>query len=103
VHHFKWTSSAYARLVKRAEAYASGAWEVNSPAIIDESRAFLAHVDAHGGRIDVSDPSFGFRPCGQAYADYADWNDVAAELADAYREYDAVRARRRQADPTLRI
>ncbi|MFI5571313.1 glycosyltransferase family 2 protein [Streptomyces sp. NPDC051740] len=103
VHHFKWTGSACTRLARRAESYASGAWEINNSVIIEESLAFLEHVDAHGGRIDVSDSSFGFLPCGEAYTDYVNWPEVAAELAGRYTEFDAGRARRRRADPTLRL
>ncbi|WP_432102035.1 glycosyltransferase family 2 protein [Streptomyces sp. bgisy091] len=103
VHHFKWTGSARARLARRVAAYASGRWEVNDPVIIEESRAFLTHLDAHDGRIDVGDPTLAFLPCGTTYHDYTGWPRVTAELSHAYDEFDAARARRRQADPTLRI
>ncbi|GJF34369.1 hypothetical protein KNE206_70690 [Kitasatospora sp. NE20-6] len=97
VHHFKWTASAHERLVRRVDAYSTGTWQINNPVIIDESKAFLAHVAEHGGRLDVDDPDLGLRPCTLAYEDYRDWPALAVELGSAYREFDAGRARLRAA------
>jgi Glycosyl transferase family 2 len=95
VHHFKWTDSVRESLTRRVEAYSSGAWQTNNLKIIEESRTFLDHLAANGGRIDVTEPSFGFLPCSFDHADYGPWPTVAAELSTRYLAFDAARAERR--------
>jgi hypothetical protein len=54
VHHFKWTDSVLARLVRRERAYTSGDWHLTYPDTVDESRRKLKHFEANDGRLDVA-------------------------------------------------
>ena len=53
VHHFKWAGNLIERLTQRVRFYR----EMGLP-VGEESERLLAHVHAHGGRIDVNDPRF---------------------------------------------
>ncbi len=92
VHHFKWNSTVPARLERRVAEYASGAWEVLFPEVIDESRAFLRHLREHGGRIDVDDERFRFTRSGPRFRDYPLWDEVRPSLQWWYDRDDAQRA-----------
>ncbi|MEU0947481.1 glycosyltransferase family 2 protein [Streptomyces canus] len=80
VHHFKWNDSALARLVQREQAYSSGDWHLTYPDTVDESRRMLQHLEANGGRIDVSAQELLLRRCGSAYTDYEPWPELIATL-----------------------
>jgi hypothetical protein len=80
VHHFKWTGSVLPRLTRRVEAYSSGEWHLTYPLITAESRRLLRHLDANGGRIDVTAGKLALHPCGSDYADYEPWTDVVPVL-----------------------
>ncbi|MEE4488990.1 glycosyltransferase family 2 protein [Streptomyces sp. BE230] len=84
VHHFKWTASALARLRDRADQLADPAYIQRHTSIVRETRRFLAHVDLHGGRINIGDRRFRVQPCGLAYQDYPSWREVADE-AEGWR------------------
>lgn len=62
VHHFKWRPPVLEDLRGRVRHHTSGAWREETPAIRTEAARLLAHLDAHGGRIDVTDPRLGWRP-----------------------------------------
>jgi hypothetical protein len=53
VHHFKWTSGLVGRLRDRVAFFKS-----IGDSLWRESQRLLAHVEQHGGRIDVTDPAF---------------------------------------------
>ncbi len=78
VHHFKWTGGVVGRLRRRLDLYAAGAWDVNT-GVIRETHRFLAHVDRHDGRIDITDPRLRVARSGPNYHDYPHWHDVMDE------------------------
>ncbi|MFF3991591.1 glycosyltransferase family 2 protein [Streptomyces sp. NPDC001797] len=80
VHHFKWNDSVLARLVQREQAYSSGDWHLTYPDTVDESRRMLQHLQAHGGRIDISAQELLLHRCGNAYADYEPWPELIPML-----------------------
>jgi hypothetical protein len=80
VHHFKWTDSVLPRLTRRVQAYSSGEWHLTYPMITGESRRLLRHLEANGGRFDVSAEKLALHPCGSDYADYAPWTDLVPVL-----------------------
>ncbi|MCX2926052.1 glycosyltransferase family 2 protein [Streptomyces sp. NEAU-W12] len=96
VHHFKWTASARRRLVRRVGAYSSGEWRLLHRSIVEESQAFLGHLEENGGRINVDEPSFRFSRCSLDYADHPRWNEVGAMLSSRFRAYDAARQEKRR-------
>jgi hypothetical protein len=81
VHHFKWTDSVLRRLLRRVDAYSSGDWYLTYPAVTEESRRFLRHLEEHGGRMDVDAADLMVRPCGNQYLDYAPWPEAARMLS----------------------
>ncbi|MFJ8694682.1 glycosyltransferase family protein [Streptomyces roseolilacinus] len=80
VHHFKWNDSALARLVQREQAYSSGDWHLTYPDTVDESRRMLQHLQANGGRIDITGQELLLHRCGSAYADYEPWPELIPML-----------------------
>ncbi|MFE0774880.1 glycosyltransferase family 2 protein [Streptomyces sp. NPDC058861] len=80
VHHFKWNDSVLPRLVQRERAYSSGDWHLTYPDTVDESRRMLRHLEANGGRIDVTAPELSLRRCGSDYADYEPWPELVPLL-----------------------
>ena len=80
VHHFKWTDSVLERLVLREQAYSSGDWHLTYPDTVDESRRMLRHLEANGGRIDITAEEFALRRCGSDYTDYSPWPDLVPML-----------------------
>jgi hypothetical protein len=58
VHHFKWTSGVVERLRERIEYL-----KATNSILWHESDRFIKHCDAHGGRIDISDPRFMLARC----------------------------------------
>ncbi|MER6273572.1 glycosyltransferase family 2 protein [Streptomyces sp900105755] len=80
VHHFKWNDSVLARLVQREQAYSSGDWHLTYPDTVDESRRMLQHLQANGGRIDISAQELLLHRCGNAYADYEPWPELIPKL-----------------------
>lgn len=80
VHHFKWNDSALARLVQREQAYSSGDWHLTYPDTVDESRRMLKHLQANGGRIDITAQELQLQHCGSAYADYKPWPELIPTL-----------------------
>jgi hypothetical protein len=81
VHHFKWTDSVLPRLTQRIDAYSSGDWYLTYPATTDESRRILKHLEANGGRIDVTAEELALRRCGSDYTDYEPWTDLIPMLS----------------------
>lgn len=81
VHHFKWTDSVLPRLVLREQAYSSGEWHLTYPSTIDESRRILKHLEANGGRIDVTAEELALRRCGSEYKDYEPWAGLVPTLS----------------------
>ncbi|WP_225824069.1 glycosyltransferase family 2 protein [Streptomyces naphthomycinicus] len=73
VHHFKWTDSVLPRLIRREEAYSSGDWHQTYAHTVDESRRVLGHLEANGGRIDITTEGLEIHRCGRDYADYEPW------------------------------
>lgn len=80
VHHFKWNDSVLPRLIRREQAYSSGAWHMTYPDTVDESRRLLKYLEANEGRIDVTAEDLAMRRCGSDYADYAPWADLVPML-----------------------
>jgi hypothetical protein len=80
VHHFKWTDSVLPRLTHRVQAYSSGDWYLSYPPTIRESRRMLKHLEANGGRIDVTAEKLALHPCGSDYTDYEPWTDLVPVL-----------------------
>jgi hypothetical protein len=78
VHHFKWTGDVVARVKRRLALYSAGRWNANT-GVVREAFRFLAHVERHGGRIDIGDPRFRAASCGFDYGDYPYWLDVVDE------------------------
>lgn len=78
VHHFKWNNSVVERTRIRKSHFQSGAWRLESPALMSETVRFLNHVAAHGGRIDVTEPVFMFHRCGGGYQDHPRWAELVA-------------------------
>lgn len=81
VHHFKWTDSLQPKLTRRVQAYSSGDWYLTIPATPDESRRMLTHLEANGGRIDVTAEEFMLHRCGSDYADYEPWTNLVPTLS----------------------
>jgi hypothetical protein len=79
VHHFKWTESTLLRLRHRVDSLSQGRWQKDHYALIREAKAALAHLDAHGGRINVDDEGLRIAPCGLDYADHPLWEQIADE------------------------
>lgn len=94
VHHFKWNSTVPARLERRITEYASGAWEVLFPEVIEESREFLQHLREHDGLIDVDEERFRFARSGAGFGDYPFWSEVRPSLDWWYERDAAMRADR---------
>lgn len=68
VHHFKWTEGVYGRLVDRVKFFQSTRqrfWEH-----FDSSARY---IEAHGGRINISDPELMLAPC---VRDYPHWETL---------------------------
>jgi hypothetical protein len=82
VHHFKWTDSVLPRLIQREKAYSSGDWHLTYPSTVDESRRMLEHLEANGGRIDVTAEEFALHRCGSDYTDYGPWPELVPMLKD---------------------
>lgn len=80
VHHFKWNDSVLPRLIQREKAYSSGDWHLTYPDTVDESRRMLRHLEANGGRIDVTAEELALHPCGSDYTDYKPWPDLVPLL-----------------------
>jgi hypothetical protein len=80
VHHFKWTDSVLPRLIRREQLYSSGDWHLTYPDTVDESRRMLKHLEANGGRIDVTAEDLAMQRCGSGYSDYAPWADLVPVL-----------------------
>jgi hypothetical protein len=80
VHHFKWTGSVLPRLTRRVQAYSSGEWHLTYPMITRESRRLLKHLEANGGRIDVTAEELALHRCGSDYTDYEPWTDLVPVL-----------------------
>jgi hypothetical protein len=78
VHHFKWNDSVVERTRIRKSRFQSGAWRLESPALMSETVRFLDHVAAHDGRIDVTEPVFMFHRCGGGYRDHPRWAELVA-------------------------
>jgi hypothetical protein len=62
VHHFKWRDGLVAYLQRRVTMFATGRWREVTPSMRNEAQRLIAHLRAHGGRIDVEDRSLGLRP-----------------------------------------
>ncbi|NNJ61696.1 MAG: hypothetical protein HKP61_12270 [Dactylosporangium sp.] len=62
VHHFKWRQEIAADLRRRADHLDRGVWRSRTPAMLDEARRFLVHLDRHDGHVAVNDPELPFRP-----------------------------------------
>jgi hypothetical protein len=88
VHHFKWTDSVLPRLTRRVQAYSSGDWYLAYPVTIRESRRMLKHLEANGGRIDVTAAELALHRCGSDYTDYGPWTDLVPRLLES-RSYAA--------------
>lgn len=80
VHHFKWTDSVLPRLTRRVQAYSSGDWYLSYPPTIRESQRMLKHLEANGGRIDVTAEKLALHRCGSDYTDYEPWTDLVPIL-----------------------
>jgi hypothetical protein len=80
VHHFKWTDSVLPRLTHRVQAYSSGDWYLSYPPTIIESGRMLKHLEANGGRIDVTAEKLALHRCGSDYTDYEPWTDLVPVL-----------------------
>ncbi|MER5969470.1 glycosyltransferase family 2 protein [Streptomyces sp. NPDC002055] len=61
VHHFKWRSGVADDLRQRVAKFSSGEWTEDTSAVRTEAGRLLDHIDQHGGRINVADPSLRFR------------------------------------------
>ena len=61
-------------------------WQEQSPAIRQEAARLLAHVAAHGGRIDVHDPALPLRPVTLAELP-AWWPAEARRLVDTWHPH----------------
>jgi hypothetical protein len=62
VHHFKWRPGVVTDLRGRVQHHGDGSWSETTPAIRTEAGRMLDHLNAHGGRIDVTDPRLHLRP-----------------------------------------
>lgn len=84
VHHFKWRQGVRQDIERRAEHAATGAWETTSPALLNEARRLLEHLQRHGGRIATDSPRIAFRPVSlQAMPVW--WATEATRLAATWR------------------
>jgi hypothetical protein len=84
VHHFKWRAGVREIVEQRAAYSADGTWQDASPARLTEARRFLNHLDQHGGRINVQDERFGFRPVStHAMPDW--WAQDATHIVTTWR------------------
>ncbi|MFD7060575.1 hypothetical protein [Streptomyces sp. NPDC059906] len=84
VHHFKWRGGVAEDVERRALHSADGTWQTASPAWLSEARQCMGHLVQHGGRINVDDPRFGFRPVSlRAVPDW--WAAEATQLVSAWR------------------
>jgi hypothetical protein len=70
VHHFKWSNDVVDHLRGRAEFYRSIGDDLWM-----ESARFLTYLDAHDGRIDVSDPRFRLMVCD---GHHPQWDELRA-------------------------
>jgi hypothetical protein len=96
VHHFKWRAGCADYLRRRARGFATAATAAEA-SMRRECAAALAHLDAHGGRIDVADAELGFTSCSTMRLP-PNWFERAAGVGDHWwrerwilRDYDATR------------
>jgi Glycosyl transferase family 2 len=68
VHHFKWVSGVLDRLAHRTEFRRQ-----RNDRYWQESQRFVDHCRAHGGRLDIAEPSFYLA---EALPDYPHWREV---------------------------
>jgi hypothetical protein len=61
IHHFKWRGGVLAYLRRRLDMLTAGEWRELSSAPRLEATRFFDHINAHGGRFDVTDPGLSFR------------------------------------------
>jgi hypothetical protein len=84
VHHFKWRAGIRADLERREAHSLNGDWHTDSPAIPNEARRMLDHLDQHDGRIDVLAPDLRLRPVTLG-AQPQWWADEATNIVDTWR------------------
>jgi hypothetical protein len=89
VHHFKWRDGVKEDVQRRAANSVNNNWETKSPARLAEARRLLHHLHSHGGRIDVDEPRFGFRPVSLREVPEW-WAEEATRLVDTWRPPHAV-------------
>ncbi|MFD3678269.1 hypothetical protein [Streptomyces sp. NPDC058613] len=59
-----------------------GDWHLTYPDTVDESRRMLQHLEANGGRIDVTAEELSLHRCGSDYSDYEAWPELVSRLKD---------------------
>lgn len=85
VHHFKWRSGVVAYLSKRVAMLGPGRpWREMSPAVRLETHRVLDHLAVHHGRVDVTDPAWGFAPATTSRLP-SGWEAKARRIIDTWR------------------
>ncbi|MFB7745640.1 glycosyltransferase family 2 protein [Streptomyces sp. NPDC056132] len=84
VHHFKWRSGILEDLRRRVSHFSSGTWQEHTPAVRDEARRLLTHLNNHGGTINLADPRCAFRRVSLDQLPY-NWRSEAHTAHTAWR------------------
>ncbi|MFE0381949.1 hypothetical protein ACFW1M_41785 [Streptomyces inhibens] len=73
-------------LRRRVQHFTAGTWQEQTSAVRDEAGRLLAHVDQHGGAVNVSDPRFAFRRVRLDGMPFS-WHSEARSIYTTWRPY----------------